>query len=278
MPSARNLTAALAIASSTLALMPSSSWANGASVEARDNENDPSTPGGTLPPSPGRVASANGPDPCEAKGGVTIAPPPSARVGDRRVTASGQIQEFRLLPNCAINDNVRRPFSGYWETITTVGDITDDVYVEVVALLDPPAVQFDPTLEPYQIVNLEMALWVPPAQWNQVVQVTKTVDPVTITITARPTALRFHPGDGSDAIECDSGGKPHLGPSQGGCGHVYRRVSDHNDDLAYHASAELVWRAEIDRTFSGDEVRTVSTTTDYRVPVFQVQTVEVPSD
>ena len=83
---------------------------------------------------------------------------------------------------------------------------------------------------PYTWVNLWTWYWTAPSTWQPLAK-TARVGPVWATVTARPTALVFEPGDGSAAASCPGPGRPwtkrdgNAAPSSGGCGFVYRHVS-----------------------------------------------------
>ena len=84
---------------------------------------------------------------------------------------------------------------------------------------------------PYTWVNLWTWYWAAPTSWRPSSR-TASAGGASATVTAIPTALVFEPGDGSGSVSCPGPGRPwqkadgDAAPGGGGCGYVYRRVSE----------------------------------------------------
>jgi hypothetical protein len=283
-PTARDMRLALCAAVGMVAMLPAivvmtmptneEALAEGGVVTVQDTSPPSSTPdtghdddnsggdGDGGPPSTHQV-TPDCPDPLPAD------EPPPAPLGTLMLfgdVVKRRDREFVCHGTTGIGSNdVSTHWRYFWTPVVTVGEITEGVVAEVEAQLGEPEALFDPSLDPWLIVNMETTVSVPEEQWDTVISASNTVGPVTVSVTARPSELRFLPGDGSDAVSCE-------GPL---CVYTYRSVSDDNAELAFPATVELGWSVEITRTFGGDDVRAVSTSRDFLVPVAEVQTVEV---
>ncbi|AXK37718.1 hypothetical protein DVA86_28080 [Streptomyces armeniacus] len=101
-----------------------------------------------------------------------------------------------------------------------------------------------------QLVNLPTWLWLERGRWRKV-SATASVPGVSVTVTARPTAVDWSMGDGSSRT-CKGPGTPYgTGPGAKGaaqpknaspdCGHTYRASSAGEPDEAYPVSATVRW-------------------------------------
>ena len=84
---------------------------------------------------------------------------------------------------------------------------------------------------PYTWVNLWTWFWTAPQTFT-VQSKTVSAGAISATATARPVALVFDPGTGAASVNCPGPGRPwreadgDSAPSAGGCGFVYRHVSN----------------------------------------------------
>lgn len=100
------------------------------------------------------------------------------------------------------------------------------------------------------VVGLRQFYWVPREQWRPIMRSADSGS-VWARVTAQPTQLIIHPGDGS-SVACRGPGTPYVqdrSPDEQapGCGHVYQQSSAGQPGAAYRVRAELVWTA----TWSG---------------------------
>ena len=83
--------------------------------------------------------------------------------------------------------------------------------------------------EPYTVVNLWTRYFTDPATWVPLAR-TVSLRGVSATVTARPAALLFDPGDGHRAVSCPGPGRPWQHedgfdpPGPGECGYQYTEV------------------------------------------------------
>jgi hypothetical protein len=119
-------------------------------------------------------------------------------------------------------------------------------------------------------------LWLDRADW-QPQQSTVSVPGVSVTVTAEPEQLIWHPGDGS-VVVCVGPGTP-FDPAQPAqvpsCSHTYVRSSASQLEGSYRASVTIVWRASwvAVGAVGGGDLGTVQRTTFLDVRVGEVQAV-----
>jgi hypothetical protein len=90
-------------------------------------------------------------------------------------------------------------------------------------------------------VGLALWLWVDQAQWSTPYRTSATAGGVTVTLTAVPQTLRFTPGDGNPAIDCDGPGAAYDSEADG-CTYTYRRSSAGQPDQQFAAEATVIWQ------------------------------------
>ncbi|RLK61911.1 hypothetical protein CLV68_2456 [Actinokineospora cianjurensis] len=119
-----------------------------------------------------------------------------------------------------------------------------------------------------QLVNLPTWLWVDRGAWVPV-SVTASVPGVSVTATARPTAVTWSMGDGT-TVTCNGPGDPLLGgdprAASPTCGHTFRRASER-----YPVTATIHWSVSWAGAGTGGTFPelTTSTTTAFRVVEIQ---------
>lgn len=101
---------------------------------------------------------------------------------------------------------------------------------------------------PYTYVNLWTWFWTDPASW-QTRSATAHAGGVSATVTVRPTALVFDPGDGSPAVACRGPGRAWTSddgdakPTNGGCGYQYRSATSQPLMSTQSIRWAVTWRA-----------------------------------
>jgi hypothetical protein len=95
-----------------------------------------------------------------------------------------------------------------------------------------------------QLTNLPTWLWINPAEWVPQSK-TATVPGESVTATATPVSVTWHPGDGS-TVTCQGAGTPYTSadnpasPSPD-CGHTYTTSSAGHPGGAFTATATITW-------------------------------------
>jgi hypothetical protein len=110
--------------------------------------------------------------------------------------------------------------------------------------LPSPVIDSSPAQNALQLVNLPTWLWISPAQWAPRSQ-TATVPGESVTATATPVSVTWHPGDGS-TVTCDGAGTPYTSADNPGsaspdCGHTYASSSAGQPGGAFTATATITW-------------------------------------
>ena len=131
---------------------------------------------------------------------------------------------------------------------------------------------------PFTWVHLWTWYWTSPLVWKDEAK-TARLPGVAATVTATPVQLIFEPGDGAAAVTCAGPGRAwgesdgSAAPSDGGCGYMYRHVSD-----GVRARMSIRWRVSWTGTgAAGGQLPDMTSTS--LSPVFRVeqaQTVTVP--
>jgi hypothetical protein len=111
-------------------------------------------------------------------------------------------------------------------------------------VLPLPVIQSSPAPGSLQLTRLPTWLWISHAVWTPVSK-TAAVPGESVTATATPVSLTWHPGDGS-AVTCKDPGVPYTSaysPSSPSpdCGHTYTRSSAGQPGGAYHVTATITW-------------------------------------
>ncbi|MGA1505604.1 MAG: hypothetical protein ACO37V_03415 [Ilumatobacteraceae bacterium] len=137
----------------------------------------------------------------------------------------------------------------------TIAESSRDVVREQVPLLDQ---QFSPP--PLRgVVKTPTWFWVHPALWIPVSVTAQVPTPrgiLTMTTTATPKALEFHPGDGSDSVvECDGPGVPWTPLLSSfittDCMYEYPVPSSVRDGGTFRARIDVVWSVTWRTNFGG---------------------------
>ena len=110
--------------------------------------------------------------------------------------------------------------------------------------LPSPVIDSSPAQNALQLVNLPTWLWISPAQWAPRSK-TATVPGESVTATATPVSVTWHPGDGS-TVTCDGAGTPYTSADNPGsaspdCGHTYASSSAGQPGGAFTATATITW-------------------------------------
>jgi hypothetical protein len=96
------------------------------------------------------------------------------------------------------------------------------------------------------------------------------------TVTAKPVALVFDPGDGSSAVRCSGPGRPwtsadaNNAPSDGGCAYQYHQVTSSPITSTQSIVWEITWKGTGN---SSGTIPQLTTSTSGQLNVMQIQTV-----
>jgi hypothetical protein len=95
-----------------------------------------------------------------------------------------------------------------------------------------------------QLTNLPTWLWINPAEWVPESK-TATVPGESVTATATPVSVTWHPGDGS-TVTCQGAGTPYTSAANPAaaspdCGHTYTASSAGQPGGAFQATATITW-------------------------------------
>ena len=110
--------------------------------------------------------------------------------------------------------------------------------------LPSPEIDSSPAQDALQLVNLPTWLWIAPAEWAPRSK-TATVPGESVTATATPVSVTWHPGDGS-TVTCRGAGTPYSSADDPGsaspdCGHTYAVSSAGQPGGAFAATATITW-------------------------------------
>jgi len=110
--------------------------------------------------------------------------------------------------------------------------------------LPSPVIRSSPAQAALQLTNLPTWLWINPAEWVPESK-TATVPGESVTATATPVSVTWHPGDGS-TVTCQGAGTPYTSADNPGsaspdCGHTYAASSAGQPDGAFQATATITW-------------------------------------
>jgi hypothetical protein len=112
--------------------------------------------------------------------------------------------------------------------------------------LPSPVIRSSPAQNALQLTNLPTWLWINPAEWVPESK-TATVPGESVTATATPASVTWHPGDGS-TVTCQGAGTPYTGadnPASASpdCGHTYTSSSSSAGQPggAFQATATITW-------------------------------------
>jgi len=110
--------------------------------------------------------------------------------------------------------------------------------------LPSPGIRSSPAQNALQLTNLPTWLWINPAQWVPESK-TATVPGESVTATATPVSVTWHPGDGS-TVTCQGAGTPYTGADNPAaaspdCGHTYTSSSAGQPGGAFQATATITW-------------------------------------
>lgn len=101
---------------------------------------------------------------------------------------------------------------------------------------------------PFSYVNLWTWFWTDRASWRTYMA-TASAGGVSATVTVRPVALLFDPGDGSPAVSCAGPGRAWAtadgdsAPSDGGCGYQYTTATSSPITSTQSIRWAVTWRA-----------------------------------
>jgi hypothetical protein len=110
--------------------------------------------------------------------------------------------------------------------------------------LPSPVIRSSPAQNALQLTNLPTWLWINPAEWVPESK-TATVPGESVTATATPVSVTWHPGDGS-TVTCQGAGIPYASadnPASASpdCGHTYTSSSARQPGGAFRATATITW-------------------------------------
>ncbi|HTT50485.1 MAG TPA: hypothetical protein VMH35_03675 [Streptosporangiaceae bacterium] len=110
--------------------------------------------------------------------------------------------------------------------------------------LPGPVIRSSPAQNALQLTNLPTWLWINPAEWVPESK-TATVPGESVTATATPVSVTWHPGDGS-AVTCQGAGTPYSSADNPAaaspdCGHTYTSSSAGQPGGAFQATATITW-------------------------------------
>jgi hypothetical protein len=110
--------------------------------------------------------------------------------------------------------------------------------------LPSPVIRSSPAQNALQLTNLPTWLWINPAEWVPESK-TATVPGESVTATATPVSVTWHPGDGS-TVTCQGAGTPYASadnPASASpdCGHTYTSSSAGQPGGAFRATATITW-------------------------------------
>jgi hypothetical protein len=110
--------------------------------------------------------------------------------------------------------------------------------------LPSPVIRSSPAQNALQLTNLPTWLWINPAEWVPQSK-TATVPGESVTATATPVSVTWHPGDGS-TVTCQGAGTPYTSADNPAaaspdCGHTYTSSSAGQPGGAFQATATITW-------------------------------------
>jgi hypothetical protein len=110
--------------------------------------------------------------------------------------------------------------------------------------LPSPVIRSSPAQNALQLTNLPTWLWINPAEWVPESK-TATVPGESVTATATPVSVTWHPGDGS-TVTCQGAGTPYASAdnpaaASPSCGHTYTSSSAGQPGGAFRATATITW-------------------------------------
>jgi len=110
--------------------------------------------------------------------------------------------------------------------------------------LPSPVIRSSPAQNALQLTNLPTWLWINPAEWVPESK-TATVPGESVTATATPVSVTWHPGDGS-TVTCQGAGTPYTvadnpAAASPDCGHTYTSSSAGQPGGAFQATATITW-------------------------------------
>jgi hypothetical protein len=110
--------------------------------------------------------------------------------------------------------------------------------------LPSPVIRSSPAENALQLTNLPTWLWINPAEWVPESK-TATVPGESVTATATPVSVTWHPGDGS-TVTCQGAGTPYSSADNPAaaspdCGHTYTASSAGQPGGAFRATATITW-------------------------------------
>ena len=110
--------------------------------------------------------------------------------------------------------------------------------------LPSPVIRSSPAQAALQLTNLPTWLWINPAEWVPESK-TATVPGESVTATATPVSVTWHPGDGS-TVTCQGAGTPYTSADNPAaaspdCGHTYTASSAGQPGGAFRATATITW-------------------------------------
>jgi hypothetical protein len=105
-------------------------------------------------------------------------------------------------------------------------------------------IRSSPAQNALQLTNLPTWLWINPAEWVPESK-TATVPGESVTATATPVSVTWHPGDGS-TVTCQGAGTPYTSADNPAaaspdCGHTYTSSSAGQPGGAFQATATITW-------------------------------------
>ena len=110
-------------------------------------------------------------------------------------------------------------------------------------VLPSPVIRSSPAQNALQLTNLPTWLWINPAEGVPESK-TATVPGESVTATATPVSVTWHPGDGS-TVTCQGAGIPYTTADNPAaspdCGHTYTSSSAGQPGGAFQATATITW-------------------------------------
>jgi hypothetical protein len=128
---------------------------------------------------------------------------------------------------------------------------------------------------PFTYTGLWTYWWTSAGTWKPL-SATASAAGFTATVTARPVALVYDPGDGAAAVTCSGPGRPweqsdgNNPPSDGACGYQYHQVTS----SPITSTQSIIWKITWTGTGgSAGEIPQLATSTSGQLNVMQIQTV-----
>jgi hypothetical protein len=198
--------------------------------------------------------------------------------GRTPIPAEALVPGQRYVLECSYVDDGSRAFVGPFDYQPGVSGpsaeaIARQVYEEVPLVLPQPHTAPPPDA---QLVGFPVWLWVDGTVWRDF-DASASIAGVSVTVVARPQAVRWDMGDGT-VLTCAGPGRAWTPAIPDGersdCSHVYRFVSDHEPGGLYRARVTVSWSVSWSATTGeAGTLPVASRTTPFTLDVGQRQAV-----